>query len=145
MTLFSDMPILRCTRANLRTRRSASCAAAQRPRETLAQAAPSHRAADRPHEGGPSDGPMLVARHTRRCAACAELRGGLQHPLAAAGHRPPRPGRTHRRLLGCDHVPRLLAARHASTIAPTVIPNPCFGIRCAWMNSAGPTTYPSSN
>jgi hypothetical protein len=123
---------------------------AQRPREATAQAPPSHRAADRPHQGRPPDGSVLADGRRGRCAACFVLRGGLQHPLAAAGHRPSRPGGAFLRLV-CD---RRVCRRHAdgaaggvksrtsrlrrrsSALAGTHI----VAVGHGWVNFAGPTS-----
>ena len=92
---------------------------------------------------------MLASRRVGRCAACAELCGGLQHPLAAAGDRPSRPRRAFLRLVGGVRMPRLLAARRAATdkgdgagqdtAAPAAAQSHVTVTCCARMNSAGPT------
>ena len=93
---------------------------------------------------------VLAAGCNGRCVTCAELCGGLQHPLAAAGDRPPWPGQAFLRPVGCVRVPRLLAASLADAdktgeadpiaSAQTVIQSPMAVTCWAQMNSAGPTT-----
>jgi IS5 family transposase len=45
----------------------------------------------RSHQGGPPHGSVLAQGRRGRCAARGAVRGWLQHPLAAAGHRPTGP------------------------------------------------------
>lgn len=56
---------------------------------------------------------MLAARGGGRRVACAVLSGGLQHPLAAAGHRPSGPARAFLRLVCGGYVGRRPAGRGA--------------------------------
>lgn len=55
----------------------------------LAQATPGGGAGHRAPEARQRHGPVLVAGCHGRCAARGAVRGRLQHPLAAAGHRAP--------------------------------------------------------
>jgi putative transposase len=77
--------------------------------------------------------------------------GGLQHPLAAAGHRPPGPGGASYCPVGCDRVCRVLDAGHAGMARAAGVgqhtsawlnAQTLGGAACGGqMNSAGPTTH----
>jgi transposase, IS5 family len=49
------------------------------------KAAPGHRAGHRSHQERQPDGPLLAQRQHWGRAPCGAVRGGVQHPLAAAG------------------------------------------------------------
>ena len=85
--------------------------------------------------------------------ATTELYGWLQHPMAAAGDCPSRPGRAPLRPVGRDRVRGWLVAgdvgagqhtgfaRHINS-QPGALARPC-GVLGGWMNSAVPTTKTS--
>ena len=92
---------------------------------------------------------MLAAGGGRRFTACAELCGGLQHPLATAGNRPPGPGRAFLRLHRVGHVCAGYAADNAGRAKGVVgalhtrvdgrAEPALFDVSGGWMDFAGPT------